>query len=56
MAQKVRADRARAKGKALAAMAPRAAARAVGKAEATGRTFPTSGQRLRSAMRTAKGK
>ena len=56
MAGKVRADRARAAKAALGKMAPRAAARALGKAEATNRTFPTSGQRGRAALRTAKGK
>jgi hypothetical protein len=33
-------------------MSPRAAARAVGKAKATGRTFPTSGQRARATKRS----
>jgi len=37
-------------------MNPFAAARAKGKAKATGRTFPTSGQRARAAKNTARGK
>jgi len=52
---KVRKARTRASQKALASMPPRAAARAVGKAAATGRTFPTSGQRARAKARTKAG-
>lgn len=51
-----RKDRVKAKGSALAEMNPRAARRAVGKARAEGRTFPTSGQRARAEKRTKKGK
>ena len=47
MARK-RADRVRASQRALGRMAPSAAARAIGKARATGRTYPTSGQRRRA--------
>jgi hypothetical protein len=43
-----RTDRVRASQRALARMHPRAASRAVAKARATGRTYPTSGQRRRS--------
>jgi len=56
MARKVRADRAAAAQAALGDMPPRAAARAKGKAKATGRAFPTSGQRARASKRTARGK
>lgn len=48
----VRRDRVKASKKALAAMPPRARARAMGKAEATGRVFPTSGQRGRAKKRS----
>jgi hypothetical protein len=51
-----RPERVRASQKALGAMAPRAAARAIGKAKGTGRTYPTSGQRARATARTKKGK
>jgi hypothetical protein len=47
-----RKERVRASQKALGAMSPRAAARAVGKAKATGRTYPTSGQRARAKKRS----
>lgn len=40
-----REDRVRASQRALAKMPPRAAAKAVGKARAEGRTYPTSRQR-----------
>jgi len=43
-----RTDRARASQRALAKMPPKAAARALGKARAEGRTYPTSGQRTRA--------
>lgn len=48
----LRRDRSRAAKAALGEMSPRAAARAVGKAEATGRVFPTSGQRGRAKKRS----
>lgn len=47
-----RKDRVKASQKALAAMSPEAASRAVGKARATGRTYPTSGQRARARARS----
>jgi hypothetical protein len=50
-----RKDRVRASQKALGEMDPRAAARAIGKAKATGRTYPTSGQRGRAKKRTKRG-
>jgi len=53
MARK-RGDRVRASQRALAAMPPRAAKRALAKARAQGRTYPTSGQRAR-AMRGGGG-
>ena len=49
---KVRKDRVKASKAALGSMSPRAAARAKGKAAATGRTFPTSGQRRRAEKRS----
>lgn len=54
MARK-KASRVKASQAALAGMSPRAAKRAIGKARATGRTFPTSGQRARASKRTARG-
>lgn len=51
-----RKERVQASQKALGAMNPRAARRAIGKAKAEGRTYPTSGQRGRAAARTKKGK
>lgn len=56
MTRKVRSDRVAAAKRDLAAMDPRAAARAKGKAAAEGRTFPTSGQRERAERNTRKGK
>ena len=50
-----RTSRVKASQAALANMNPRAASRAIGKARASGRTFPTSGQRRRAAARTARG-
>lgn len=47
-----RKARVRASQAALGAMHPRAARRAIGKARATGRTYPTSGQRGRSKRRS----
>ena len=52
MARLVRRSRVKAKTRALGAMKPRAKARAVGKARATGRVFPTSGQRKRAKKRS----
>ena len=52
MARKVRADRTRASQQALASMPPQARQQALAKAQGTGRTFPTSGQRSRSKART----
>ena len=52
MARKVRASRVKASKAALGAMSPRAKARAKGKAAATGRVFPTSGQRARATKRS----
>jgi len=43
-----RSDRVRASQRALAAMPPAAAKRALRKARAQGRTYPTSGQRARA--------
>lgn len=43
-----RTDRVRASQRALAAMPTAAALRAMQKARATGRTYPTSGQRARA--------
>jgi hypothetical protein len=51
MARKVRADRVKASKEALSDMAPAARRSAMNKAAATGRTFPTSGQRARAAQR-----
>ena len=51
-----RKDRVKASQAALGEMNPRAAARAVGKAKAEGRTYPTSGQRERATKRTKKGR
>lgn len=51
-----RASRVKAAQADLAKMNPRAAARAVGKARAAGRTFPTSGMRSRASNRTRTGK
>lgn len=43
-----RSDRVKASQRALAEKEPAAATRAIAKARATGRTYPTSGQRERS--------
>lgn len=51
MARKVRAERTRASQQALADMPQRARTAALAKARATGRTFPTSGQRARAKAR-----
>jgi hypothetical protein len=47
-----RPDRQAAKDRDLDKMSPRAAARAKGKAKATGREYPTSGQRERAKKRS----
>lgn len=47
-----RTDRVRASQRALANMPRRAANRAIGKARAQGRTYPTSGQRARAKGRS----
>lgn len=48
----LRRSRVKASKQALAGLTPRAQARALGKAEATGRVFPTSGQRARAKDRS----
>lgn len=52
MARKVRRSRVKASKAALAEMSPRARRRALGKARATGRVFPTRGQRRRARRRS----
>ena len=52
MARRVRRDRAEAAERDLEALSPRARRRAIGKARAEGRTFPTSGQRRRAKRRS----
>jgi hypothetical protein len=52
MARKVRRSRVKAAERDLEKLSPRARARAIGKARATGRVFPTSGQRARARRRS----